>query len=85
MGKILKGRFMKVIAIIISIALEVVAGAWHTSILYEQQVSKAVMDVCSYSKSVQSGEAEHLCGVVQDSTGREFLCKDRKCIVERSN
>ena len=76
---------MRIAAIIISIALGAVAGAWYTSTLYEQQVSKAVMDVCSYSKSVQSGEAEHLCGMMQDSMGREFLCKDRKCIVERSN
>lgn len=76
---------MKIIAIIISITLGVVAGAWYTSTLYEQQVSKAVMDVCSYSKGIQSGDAEHLCGMVQDSTGREFLCKDGKCIVERSN
>ena len=59
--------------VLTAIEFAYIAGMYNPM---ENKAQAAVMDICNYSRTVQSGEWEEACGMAQDSSNTEFLCSD---------
>lgn len=87
-------KTLKKLLWIVSIALLVLIGSFTLSYTWtdtamrhapqenEKRVHRAVYTACEYSRSINSGEAEYICGELQDETNTLFNCADGRCWVE---
>lgn len=61
--------------VLVAIEFAFIAGMYNP---IENNAVATVYDICSYSRTVQSGEWEEACGMAQDSSNTEFLCSSIK-------
>lgn len=60
---------------LVAMELAFIVGMYHP---IQDNAHAAVYDVCSYSRTVNSGDWEEACGMAQDSTETEFICESIK-------